>query len=164
MKKIIMIIFTGIMIMSLIGCNKKDNETQTNQDKTIHNAVAGTGDTIKVVKKENQDDNKFDKYLEKDERIIYLASNIEEVYYNDAKNKLSLKDYVSTMWQTTDDSINHLVRYLQLYGELNDGGTKIYKSLEFDITIVKCNKISGNKNIFIGDYNIQYDDNTMCKN
>lgn len=112
MKKIIMIVFTGIMIMSLIGCNKKDNETQTNQDKTIHNAVAGTGDTIKVVKKENQDDNKFDKYLEKDERIIYLASNIEEVYYNDAKNKLTLKDYISTMWQTTDDSINHLVRYL----------------------------------------------------
>ncbi len=148
MKKILVIL---LILIILTGCNKENKE-----QKTI-NAVSGRADTLKIVKKELQESSKFTKYLEKDERIIYLANNVEEIYYMDANKQISLKDYMRTVWQSTDDSIKQLTRYMDLKSELNNGETKIYKSLEFDITLVKCNK-----SIYIGDYSLEYDDNSMC--
>ena len=74
-----------------------------------------------------------------------------------------LKDYIEKTYQTLDDSINHLINYLSLYSELNDGGTKIYKSKEYDITIVKCNTVTGNHDYYIGDYNMNFDNVGMCQ-
>ena len=125
--------------------------------------IAGTANTIQVEKNNMQDSNKFNKYLERDGKTIYIASNIKEVYYDDVKTKHILKDYVKNTYQTIDDSIKHLTNYLSLFSELNDGGTKIYKSQEYDITIVKCNTVAGNKDYYIGDYNMNFDIDTMCK-
>ena len=125
--------------------------------------IAGTANTIQVEKNNLQDGNKFNKYLERDGKTIYVASNIKEIYYDDVKTKHILKDYVQNTYQTIDDSIKHLTNYLSLFSELNDGGTKIYKSQEYDITIVKCNTVAGNKDHYIGDYNMNFDSNSMCK-
>ena len=46
---------------------------------------------------------------------------------------------------------------------LKDGGTTIYKSNTYDITIIKCNTIAGNKDIFIGDYTMNFYNDLMCK-
>ena len=46
---------------------------------------------------------------------------------------------------------------------LKDGGTAIYKSNIYDITLIKCNTIAGNKDIFIGDYSMNFDNESMCK-
>ena len=125
--------------------------------------IAGTANTIQVEKNNLQDGNKFNKYLERDGKTIYIASNIKEIYYDDVKTKHVLKDYVQNTYQTIDDSIKHLTNYLSLFSELNDGGTRIYKSEEYDITIVKCNTTIGNKDYYIGDYSMSFDSNSMCK-
>ena len=125
--------------------------------------IAGTANTIQVEKNNLQDGNRFNKYLERDGKTIYVASNIKEIYYDDVKTKHVLKDYVQNTYQTIDDSIKHLTNYLSLFSELNDGGTRIYKSQEYDITIVKCNTVGGNKNYYIGDYSTNFDSNSMCK-
>ncbi len=118
---------------------------------------------IEVIKPEVHNAIIFHKYLERDNKIIYLAGNIEEIYYTDADTRISLKDYISKTYQTTDDSIKHLTDVLEHSGTFNDGGTTIHKSSEYDITIVKCNTIAGNQNIYIGDYSMNYDSELMCK-
>ena len=50
-----------------------------------------------------------------------------------------------------------------LYSTMKDGGTKIYKSNDYDITVIVCNTLIGNKDIFIGDYSLEYNNFTMCK-
>ncbi|MBQ8472987.1 MAG: hypothetical protein IJ501_05740 [Bacilli bacterium] len=118
---------------------------------------------IEVVKPEYYNDIKFNKYLERDNKTIYLAGNIEEIYYTDLDIRMSLNDYITKSYQTTDDSIKHLTDILDYVATLNDGGTTIYKSSEYDITVIKCNTISGNKDIFIGDYTMNFDSDLMCK-
>jgi CRISPR/Cas system CMR-associated protein Cmr5 small subunit len=117
---------------------------------------------IEVEKTENQNLNKFNIYLERDSRIIYLSSLLEEVYLNKNENKITLKDYISKSYQTLDDSINHVTDSMIKTETLRDGGTIIYKNEIFDITLVKCNTTKGNKDIFIGDYKMKFDDESMC--
>ena len=117
---------------------------------------------VELTKSTVNDSIKFNKYLERDEgRIIYLASNIEEFYFQEnSDKKTTLKEYAKT-WQTLDDIVKNITLNMDVYGELNDGGTKIYKSK--DKTVVVCNTIPGNKDIFIGDYNMSFDSESMCK-
>jgi len=122
-----------------------------------------TNNKIEVIKPENYDTVMFNKYLERDNRTIYLAGNIGEVYYTDSETRMSLKDYISKSYQTLDDSIKHLTDIMDNVDTLNDGGTTIHKSKAYDITIIKCNTIAGNKNIFIGDYSMKFDSESMCK-
>ena len=112
---------------------------------------------------DNKDNLIFNKYLERDNnRVIYLASNLDEFYvYDDSNNKHTLKEYAKT-WQTLDDIVTHITSNLNLYGELNDGGTKIYKSKDNNTTIVVCHTTTGNNDIYIGDYHLEYDKQVTC--
>lgn len=118
---------------------------------------------IEVIKPEVYNAIKFNKYLERDTRTIYLAGNVEEVYYTDSETRMSLKDYISKSYHTLDDSIKHLTDIMDYVDTLKDGGTTIYKSNAYDVTIIKCNTIAGNKDIFIGDYSMNFDNDSMCK-
>ena len=124
---------------------------------------SNTSEKIEVIKPEVSNLNKFNKYLERDNRTIYLAGNVEEVYYNDSEIKMTLKDYISKSYQTLDDSIKHLTDIIDYVDTLKDGGTMIYESNAYDITIIKCNTVEGNKDIFIGDYSMNFDSKSMCK-
>lgn len=124
---------------------------------------SNTPEKIEVIKSEVSNLNKFNKYLEGDNRTIYLVGNVEEVYYTVSETKMSLKDYISKSYQTLDDSIKHLIDIIDYVDTLRDGGTTIHKSKEYDITIVKCNTIAGNKDIFIGDYSMNFDNESICK-
>ena len=126
--------------------------------------IATTSDKkLEVIKPEIHNTIKFSKYLERDNRSIYLRGNIEEVYYTESNTKMSLKEYIIKAYQTTDDAIKSLTDSMTLIETLKDGGTTIHKSSEYDITIIKCNTISGNKDIFIGDYEMNFDNESMCK-
>ena len=118
---------------------------------------------IEVIKPEVYNAIKFNKYLERDTRTIYLAGNVEEVYYTDSETRMSLKDYISKSYQTIDDSIKHLTDIMDYVDTLKDGGTTIYKSNAYDVAIIKCNTIAGNKDIFIGDYSMSFDNDSLCK-
>ena len=158
MKKNIKYILIVMFIIMITGCkNSGVEEVQSN------NKIAGTANTIQVEISSLQNGNKYNKYLERDGKTVYLASNINEVYYSDTENKHTLKDYVQNTYQTIDDSINHLLNYLSLVGQLKDGGTKIYKSKEYNITIVKCNTLFDNKDYYIGDYDMMFDNDLMCR-
>jgi len=125
--------------------------------------VSSVNKKIEVIKFENYNSIKFNKYLERDDRTINLAGNVEEVYYTDSETRMSLKDYISKSYQTLDDSIKHLTNIIDYIDTLKDGGTTIHKSNSYDITIIKCNTIGGNKDIFIGDYSMSFDNDSMCK-
>lgn len=125
--------------------------------------IAISSKKIEVIKPEFYNDIKFNKYLEVDNRTIYLTGNIEEVYYTETDIKMSLKDYITKSYQTIDDGISHLTDEMNLVDTLRDGGTKIYKSNDNDITIIKCNTVLGNKDIFIGDYLMDFDSASMCQ-
>ena len=75
-------------------------------------------------------------------------------------NDVTLKDYFSKTYQTFNDSINSLINNMELIDTYKDGGTKLYKN--DTISIIKCNTIDGNKDIYIGDINLEYQEN-YCK-
>lgn len=92
-----------------------------------------------------------------------MTGNVEEVYYTNLEIKMSLKDYISKSYQILIDSIEHRTDIMDNVDTLKDGDTIIHKSNAYDITIIKCNTIAKHKNIFIGDYSMNFDDDSMCK-
>ena len=69
---------------------------------------------------------------------------------------MTLKTYLSTANITFENGIKNITDKLELKDTLNDGGTKIYKSKEKDITIMVCNTTKNDKNVLIGDYSMEY--------
>lgn len=118
---------------------------------------------IKVVKAKLHNSDKFNIYLERNGRIIYLSSNLEDVYYYNVDVEYTLENYITNTWQTMDDSIKHLTDILDNTETLRDGGTKVFKSKKYDITVITCNTVSGNKDIFIGEHDMAFDSELMCR-
>lgn len=94
-------------------------------------------------------------------RIIYFAGDIEEFYIIGEKD-MSLKEYITTTFQTFDDSIESILEKMKEVDTLKDGGTKIYKSEELDLTITICNTLDKNQDIYFNHYRSDFDE-TMCK-
>ena len=63
--------------------------------------------------------------------------------------------------------ITELISNLELETELDDGGTKIYKDktdyTNAGLTLIKCNTLDGNKDIYIGPKDMEYQE-SFCKN
>jgi len=65
-------------------------------------------------------------------------------------------------------TIDKIIEDLKKYDELNDGGTEIYKDggtkkyLTDNYTIIKCNTLEGNKDIYIGNKDMEYEED-FCK-
>lgn len=116
-----------------------------------------------IIKLENHNDINFNDYYTTDNRTIYLAGNIEEFYVIHNDIKMNLKNYISNANQTLDSSIQTLIDKLELKNILWDGGTKIYKSKNKDITMIVCDTTKNDRNILIGDYSMEYIEGD-CKN
>ncbi len=108
-----------------------------------------------ITKLQVHNDIRFNSYYTFDNSTIYLASNLEEFYIKEKDGDITLKTYLSTAYQTFDDGIKSITDNLELKKTLQDG-TKIYKSKDKDITMIVCNTTKNNKNIFIGDYSMEY--------
>ena len=98
-----------------------------------------------------------------DNKNIYVSDNIKEIYYYLGDDKYKLRDYIRNMVGNLDEGIDRIISLTNLYSTMKDGGTKIYKSNDYDITVIVCNTLIGNKDIFIGDYSLEYNNFTMCK-
>ena len=118
-----------------------------------------------ITKPENHNDIRFNDYCTVENRTIYLAGNIGEFYIKDQDQDkdITLKTYLSTAYQTLDDGIKNITDKLELTVTLKDGGTKIYKSKNKDITMIVCHTTKNDKNILIGDYSMEYTEGN-CKN
>ncbi len=129
------------------ACSLKDNKTEKFD--------------FYLYKPEIHNDIRFNIYYENKDRKIYLAGNIGEFYIKEQENNVTLKNYLSTTFQTFDDGIKHITDKLDQVQTYRDGGTKVYKSKDKDITFIACNKINGNKNIYIGDYSLEFEED-LC--
>lgn len=113
-----------------------------------------TSDQIKIIKTKDCD-NKVIEYYQYEGQKVYLVC-LDEIKLDDA----TLKDYFSKTYQTFNDSINNLINSMNLIDTYKDGGTKLYRS--DTISLLKCNTIEGNKDIYIGDTNLEYEE-SFCK-
>lgn len=104
----------------------------------------------------------FNEYLNNDNIKVYLEENVSDLYVTDTGQKMSFKDYANGLNQTLDRSIKDLTNKLEKTAALDDGGTAIYKDKDKNITIIACNTLAGNRDVYIGDYDLYYK-NHMCK-
>lgn len=117
-----------------------------------------------ISKPESYNDTRFNTYYENNDKTIYLAGNIDEFYIVDNGIEETLKYYIDNTHQTLNDSTKSVTDKLNKESVLKDGGTTIYKSRGKDVTIIVYNTIDKNKDIFIGDYSMSFDNESMCRN
>lgn len=115
------------------------------------------------ISKDKNPSQKFKLYYDSKQKI-YMTTNIKEFYIIDKadQKKETLNFFISHVFQTFDDSIKDITEQLNLEGILKDGGTKIYRSKEKDITLITCNTIDGNRDVYIGDYTLNYHNINLC--
>lgn len=128
-------VIVGLLIITIVtGCRSKNNFN---------------------IEYENQNQcNKPKLLLSKDGRNIYTYC-IENITIEMKDRKAELKSYI----EDNRNAINEIIASLKLEDILKDGGTQIYRG---DITLIKCNTLDGNKDIYIGNNNMKYKQN-FCK-
>lgn len=114
------------------------------------------------VSSESNKNIKFKEYLKLDNETIYLSENVSELFIVENKNQTSLRKYIINSTESMDKSIENITNLLNKQSILKDGGTIIFKNNDKNITLIKCNTIDGNKDIYIGDYNLNFK-SSMCK-
>ena len=138
-------------------CNNNENVTTWKGAKF---ACSVAEFNFYISKNDNKDSSKFNEYLTFDNRKIYLTKNIAEFYVVDEET-MNLKKFIFNASNTLNNSIKKITDKLELTGALYDCGTKIYKSKEKDITLINCQKMDSNHNIYIGDYLLEFTD-SIC--
>lgn len=159
-----------VVVVTLIDNNKENQEkflSNVNVDKKYIEFEQGgaynTFDT-KIVTLDNVKEDKisFNKYLTKEDRTIYLENNIKELYIFDHQSRWTFKYYVTNTNQSLENSLKSVTDLLEKEANLKDGGTAIYKNKDKNMTVIACNTLNGNKDVYIGDYQLSFKDN-MCK-
>ena len=148
-----------VVVVELINNTKEEQEKFRKEiiDSEYIKFVQGSQQDNQQIKitKTNDCDNQVIKYYQFEEQKVYLVC-LDEITIDGA----TLEDYFSKTYQTFNDSINSLINNMKLIDTYKDGGTKLYKN--DTISIIKCNTIDGNKDIYIGDINLEYQEN-YCK-
>ena len=159
-----------VVVVTLVVNSKENQEkflSDVNVDKKyVEFEQGGTYNTFdaKIVTLDSVKEDKisFNKYLTKENRTIYLENNIKELYIFDHQSRWTFKYYVTNTNQSLENSLKSVTDLLEKEANLKDGGTAIYKDKDKNMTIIACNTLSGNKDVYIGDYQLSFKDN-MCK-
>ena len=159
-----------VVVVTLVDNSKENQEkflSGANVDKKyIEFEQGGAYNTFdaKIVTLDSVKEDKisFNKYLTKENRTIYLENNIKELYIFDHQSRWTFKYYVTNTNQSLERSLKSVTDLLEKEANLKDGGTAIYKDNDKDMTLIACNTLKGNKDVYIGDYQLSFKDN-MCK-
>lgn len=159
-----------VIVVTLVDNSKENQEKFLNganvDKKYIEFEQGGTYNTFdtKIVTLDSSKENEisFNKYLTKENRTIYLENNIKELYIFDHQSRWTFKYYVTNTNQSLEDSLKSVTDLLKKEANLKDGGTTIYKDKDKNMTVIACNTLKGNKDVYIGDYQLNFKDN-MCK-
>lgn len=116
--------------------------------------LTGCKNNIEVIGKNNLECHHPELLITKNGKNIYTYC-FENAKVKENNKEIDLKDYIED-----DDAINKIINTLNLEQILMDGGTKIYKG---NITLIECNTTEGNKDIYIGNKDLEYKQN-FCKN
>ena len=104
----------------------------------------------------NECNHKANLLIEQDGRKIYTYC------LNDTTITLNNKEEnLKTFIEKNDNAIDRIIDTLELEGTLMDGGTKVYKGES--LTLVQCNKLDGNRDVYIGAQNMKFKEN-FCDN
>ena len=159
-----------VVVVTLVDNSKANQEkflSGANVDKKyIEFEQGGAYNTFdaKIVTLDSSKENEisFNKYLTKENRTIYLENNIKELYIFDHQSRWTFKYYVTNTNQSLERSLKSVTDLLEKEANLKDGGTAIYKDKDKNMTVIACNTLNGNKDVYIGDYQLSFKDN-MCK-
>ena len=159
-----------VVVVTLIDNSKENQEkflSGANVDKKyIEFEQGGAYNTFdaKIVTLDSSKENEisFNKYLTKENRTIYLENNIKELYIFDHQSRWTFKYYVTNANQSLERSLKSVTNLLEKEANLKDGGTAIYKDKDKNMTIIACNTLNDNKDVYIGDYQLSFKDN-ICK-
>lgn len=159
-----------VVVVTLIDNSQENQEKFLNvvnvDKKYIEFEQGGTYNTFdaKIVTLDSVKEDKisFNKYLTKENRTIYLENNIKELYIFDHQRRWTFKYYVTNTNQSLENSLKSVTNLLEKEANLKDGGTAIYKNKDKNMTVIACNTLNGNKDVYIGDYQLSFKDN-MCK-
>lgn len=99
----------------------------------------------------------FNKYLEMEGQDIYMETNLKEVYYRPNEKKYTLKEFIQD-----DGEFSEITSLLGEGISYDDGGSLLYSSEEYDLSVLMCGTLNGNKDIYVGDYTMYYGDD-MCQ-
>ena len=88
---------------------------------------------------------------------IYIETNLKDVYYRSNGKRYTLKEFVKS-----DGEFSEITSLLGEGISYDDGGSMLYSSDEYDLSVLVCGTLDGNKDIYVGDYTMYYD-NAMCK-
>ena len=135
-NKINKCILGGILLIGLTGCQGKVTDVSS--------------------KTNNECNHKAQLLLEQDDRKIYTyCLNDVTIKINDKEE--NLKKFI----ETDNKAIDKIIDTLELEGNFSDGGTKVYKGE--NLTLVKCHTLDGNRDVYIGDQNMEFKQN-FCDN
>ncbi|MDD4706580.1 MAG: hypothetical protein PHS24_05185 [Bacilli bacterium] len=158
---------------SVIKCPEYENNETKYQLRFLDNAHACASsfdveisyNLIKTYEKK-ECDKKPELYFTENERNIYLYC-FDKVEVIKNEEVLELDNYLKNNNETIDDFVN-------LFSELDsfwDGGSKIYREIknggwygnnykvvDNNISILKCNTLNGNKDVYIGNKKMSYED------
>ncbi len=99
----------------------------------------------------------FNNNMSINNKLYYYGLNKVNVNVNDKEYELS--NYIKDNKITIDNIINDM----ELIETYRDGGSKLYKSKQNNnYKILKCNIVNGNKDIYIGNMDLRYE-NSFCK-
>jgi len=137
-----------IFITYIFNSNSNDiNDNNNNQNLTIN--------------EDSECDHKPKLYYQNNNQKIYTYC-LDKIELTIDNEPIELKEYLK------NNSINDLINSLEKTASLYDGGTNIYNDggskriTNNGITLIKCNTIDGNKDIYIGNKDMEYKSN-FCK-
>lgn len=91
-----------------------------------------------------------------DHNINIYTYCLNDMEVNVENIKVKLDEYISN----NDDWLEKITNEIDDVYVLSDGGTKIYKGS--NITVIKCNTLYGNKDVYIGNKDLEFKEN-FCK-
>lgn len=157
MKKITIIICILILIT---GCGKQKESKPKEENKPKIDYK------IDTIERQNCENEAIEYYTTSDQ-TVYLVC-LEEVELLDEQK--TLKNYLES-GKTINEATDKMVSLLTIHASLLDGGTSVYRDTgsiihtKNGITLIKCNKTDGRKDVYIGPNELNEDwgfENGFC--
>lgn len=148
-KQMLSCLIIVVFGMLLTGCGKDEEKVEESFDGLI-----------KVVEASDCDE-EVQLYVESDIKVYTYCLEKIEIYKS---NKYwELREWMTSINQYASASIEEILAEDDLWNDVElyrDGGSKLYMSDDF--RILQCNTLDGNKDVYIGNDSMRYEEG-FCK-
>lgn len=153
MKKILIILCT---LFFVVGCKKENGN--------INAGKVNYSYKYDFILKDRCNNEVSEYYNSKNQKIYFVC--LDEMYIQEGDYKITLKDYLHN--KNLETEMQNMTDMMEVNEIYKDGGTTIYRDKNKKLssngfTIIKCNTLDGNKNIYFGTSNLEYIED-FCKN